>query len=212
MGKPQSDWAQDPDELTTVPATGERFRFVSVTDDLARIDWRLGPGGRSPLHRHPHQVERVTAIAGSLVVRLRDRTFGEHEVQIVPGRSLSVPAGVTHEFHNTGADDAHMVVDFIPALEMRLFFETLARLARDENVDKRGRPRNPLLLAAFVSRFDRVFVAARPPRWLQRLLLGPLAALARVRGIQPAEAAYATRTSTSSELARAVSEAEPLQL
>lgn len=194
-------------ELTRIPTTGEQFRFLETSEDLARIDWWLPPGGRSPFHRHPHQVERVTGVAGELVVTYRE---GRREFKIGAGKSLSVPAGVVHDFRNDGEGDAHMIVDFIPALSTKEFFEALAGLALDGKTDAAGRPRNPLLLASFVTGFRDEFEVASPPPLLQRAGLAPLAALARGRGVAAHRPEYSTPASTDDAVPELVARAEPL--
>lgn len=186
--------AGDPDDvagdLLLNPTTGERFRFLETEENLARVDWWLRPGGRSPLHFHPHQVERATALSGELEIRFRDRTFGNRAFTVRAGESLSVPAGVVHEFHNTSNDDVHMIVDFIPALDMKPFFEAAAGLAYDGKTDDSGRPKSPLLLGEFAWGFRRVFGVPSPPRFLQRLVLPILAAMARRRGLAATDQGY----------------------
>lgn len=146
------------------------------------MDWWLKPGGSSPFHVHPRQVERVTGVDGELVISFRDKYLGKRELVVSPGYSVSVPAGVVHDFRNVGDEPAHMIVDFIPGLDSKRFFESVAGLALDGKVDAAGRPRNVLLLAVFVWGYREVFMVARPPRWLQRLGLAPLAALGRALG------------------------------
>ena len=169
--------AAESDTWGRISATGEQFRFVSCDEDLVRIDWRLPPGEGSPDHVHRHQVERVTAISGALTI-----SWAGGRVVVAPGHSHSVPAGRVHSFENVGRESAHMVVDFIPALQTKRFFETLAGLGDHHRLTSRGTPRDPLILASFAWRFRREFQVTQPPIWIQRLLLPPLAALARRLG------------------------------
>ena len=174
--------------FTTIPTTGEEFRFLVSDEDLARIDWWLPPGGRSPAHLHPRQVERVTGLAGELTIRYVDGQV--REFKVIEGTSLSVPAGVAHEFHNAGLESAHMIVDFIPALRIKEFFETVAGLASDGHTNDAGRPKRPLLAAALVHEFRDEFAVTSPPRWLQSLIVAPLARLATARRVVAQRTGY----------------------
>jgi len=173
------------DELTIIPATQERFRFLASNEDLVRVDWWLPEGGGSPRHVHPCQVERVTGIEGELAI-----TWRGGEVVVGPGQSFSVPAGLVHAFANRSPASAHMIVDFLPALRMREFFETVAGLANEGRTDAAGRPRNPLLMATFVRTYRRSFAVAMPPRQLQALLMTPLAKVADLVGIRAHQDSY----------------------
>ncbi len=77
-----------------------------------------------------------------------------------------------------------MLVDFRPALRTAVAFETLTALARRGQTNKAGAPRNPLLAALVLRHFEDEIYFVRPPLAVQRALLGPLAALARVLGYQ----------------------------
>ena len=58
---------------------------------------------------------------------------------------------------------------------------TTTELALEGNVMTSGMPK-PLHLALFVSRFRREVRAPFPPAWMVRVLMSPLAAIARMRG------------------------------
>jgi quercetin dioxygenase-like cupin family protein len=167
------------------PATGERFAFLEATDDRLRLDWTLQPGGGAPEHVHPHQVERVTGVAGELTLGFRDRTE-----RVGPGDSIEIPAGVPHDFRNEGRDVAQTVVEFVPPGRMKEFLEMVAGLARDGKTSRDGRPRNPLQLATFTLGFHDVFHVTRPPRAVQRIALAPLAVLGRALGYRAYDPAY----------------------
>jgi quercetin dioxygenase-like cupin family protein len=167
------------DPYTENPITGERFAFQTTDEDLVRLDWFLPPGGSSPVHVHPNQIERVAGQEGELTLSIDGET-----VKVEPGQVFDVPAGVPHLFRNDGEVTVHTQVDFIPALDIREFLEMTAGLAADGKLDGAGRPRNPLQFAVFVLGFRHVFHVARPPLWLQRLTLGPLAVLGRLIGYE----------------------------
>jgi hypothetical protein len=68
-----------------------------------------------------------------------------------------------------------------PALKMEALFETAVGLAAQRRTMLGGIPK-PLDLALFVREFKDEVQAAFPPRWVQRLVLAPLAWLATRRG------------------------------
>jgi quercetin dioxygenase-like cupin family protein len=168
------------------PVTRERFAFQPTDEDAVRLDWFLPPGGSSPEHVHPHQVERVSGIEGELEIAVR----GGGVLHIGAGDVVEIPARTPHLFRNVHDQVAHMTVEFLPALEMREFLEMAAGLAKDGKLDKAGRPTNPLELAPFVLGFRHVFYVTRPPLWTQRLILTPLTALSRLFGYKRYDEKY----------------------
>jgi len=189
------------DELVN-PASGLRtiFRETAQTTggELLQVDWIGSPDwATGPEHIHPRQEERFEVLAG----RLGLTTEGIRRVH-VPGEVVVVHAGVPHVAWNAGSADVHVLVDFRPALRTEIAFETLAGLARDGKTFGLGVPRNPLRLALVLREFEHEIQFVRPPAALQRLILGPLAALGRLAGYQAAypynrAGAPATRRNTA---------------
>jgi len=70
------------------PVTRERLAFQPTEEDAVRLDWFLPPGGSSPEHVHPHQVERVSGIEGELEFAVR----GGDVLRIGPGDVVEIPA------------------------------------------------------------------------------------------------------------------------
>jgi quercetin dioxygenase-like cupin family protein len=169
------------------PASGERitFRTTAAESDaqLVAIDLELPAGGRVPggLHIHPKQEERFEVVRGTVQFRLR-----RDRITAGPGDVVVVTAGVPHDFANTDEETALVRVDIRPALKMELLFETAVALAEQGRTMSGGIPK-PLDLALFTREFEDEVQAAFPPRWLQRLTLAPLAALAtrRRRALYP---------------------------
>jgi hypothetical protein len=64
---------------------------------------------------------------------------------------------------------------------MEQLLRTTAELAYEGSVMRSGMPK-PLHLALFVQRFRREVRAPFPPAWMVRVLMAPLAAIARTRG------------------------------
>ena len=90
-----------------------------------------------------------------------------------PARGTSSPTAATRT--------ARVRVEVEPALDMQQLLVTTAELAHEGNVLRSGMPK-PLHLALFVERFKREVRAPFPPAWMVRVLMAPLAALARRRG------------------------------
>ncbi len=168
-----------PGDTVTNPVTGERFTFThtaaSTGGDLLAFDFALRPGGAVPIaHVHPAQTERFAVVAGRMRFRLGRRT-----VDAGPGDVVEVTPGVAHAFANAGDEEARVHVEVRPALAMEEMFADVVALARAGRMTRRGLPRSPLQLAKLATTYDREAHAPIIGRRLQRLLLAPLAALAR---------------------------------
>jgi quercetin dioxygenase-like cupin family protein len=165
-------------ELVHDPVRRQRLRFQPDGDVLHAEVW-ADAGGDVPAHRHPSQEERFEVLAG----RVRFIVDGKR-IDAGPGTHLVAPAGVKHAFRNTGASEAHLRVTVEPALRLQAFLEEAAALARAGAYTRRGVPRRPwalLALADLMHRYADVTVMAFPPPIVQRLLVEPLARLARGR-------------------------------
>lgn len=171
----------EPGEVIVNPATGERILFVQTsgtTDgELLEFELTLAPCGRVAGFPHKHELgERFTVHAGTLTARLtlRRRDVG-------PGETLEIPAGVTHYLYNDDSDEeVRATVEVRPAGDFETFFETLfAIAAKRRYVSFRGQPR-PLHMALLAYRYGGYGPFLPIP--LQRVILAPLAALARLRG------------------------------
>jgi quercetin dioxygenase-like cupin family protein len=169
------------DELVN-PVTGLRtvFRETSRTTngELLQVDWIGRPGWTTgPDHVHSRQEERFEVLCGRLGLRA-DGVEREYD----PGDVVVLPAGSPHAAWNAGDEEVHVLVDFRPALRTEIAFEALAGLARDGRTTSAGVPRNPLQLALVLREFEAEIYFVRPPLAVQKVLLGPLAALGRMLG------------------------------
>lgn len=173
------------------PVTGERV-VVRVGDDdpdyegVGVTELFLAPGGQVSLaHVHPTFIERFTPIEGDFRVNVDGR---EQKGEI--GHTYEVLPGMTHDFWNAGETEAHVVIEIE---DMGERFETLIRnlwgLAHDGRTDDKGQP-GLLQLAAVLEEFSDVMWPASPPRALQRIVVPPLAALARLRGLHGSDPRY----------------------
>ena len=62
------------------------------------------PGGRIPCHRHDSIEHEQVVLEGSMVIGLDGR-----EVEVGPGDSVFIPAGVDHWYENRGAETVRFV-------------------------------------------------------------------------------------------------------
>ena len=163
------------------PVSGERITFLQTArvtqGELLEFELELTPDGHVPgAHVHPEQEERFHVLSGTMKFRLGMRT-----IVAEAGETVIVPAGRVHRFANGGDDVAKCRVEVVPALDMEQLLETTVELALEGNVTSKGMPK-PLHLALFVRRFAREVKAPFPPAWMVRVLMAPLAAIARKRG------------------------------
>ncbi len=126
------------DEVTfmqTAKATNGRITSLQV---------KLMPGGGTPMHYHRHFSETFIVMEGTLTITLNDRT-----VLLGPGEKIVVEKGQLHRFSNRSAGPVRFTTTVLPGSEG---FENALRilygLAADDETDKNGVPRNPLVLAA----------------------------------------------------------------
>ncbi len=169
------------DELVN-PATGLRTVFRETSGDtngeLLQVDWIGAPGWTTgPDHVHPLQEERFEVLTGRLGLRV-DGAEGAYGA----GELIVAAAGTPHAAWNAGEDEVHVLVNFRPALRTATAFEALAGLARDGKTTKAGIPKNPLQAALILRHFEDEIYFIRPALAIQRLILGPLAAIARLLG------------------------------
>jgi mannose-6-phosphate isomerase-like protein (cupin superfamily) len=163
------------------PASGERITFrqtaANTGGELLTIDLELPANRRVPggQHIHPKQEERFEVLEGTMRFKM-----GRKRVVAGPGEVVVVPPGQKHDFANVGDGDALVRVEVRPALKMEQLFETAVGLAEQGRTMLGGIP-TPLDLALFTEEFEDEVQGAFPPRWLQRIVLAPLAWLARRR-------------------------------
>ena len=154
--------ARSGDQLDN-PVTGLRTVFRATSEETAgellQVEW-IGDAfwTTGPDHVHRLQEERFEVLSGKLGLRVDGVGW------------------------NAGDEEVHVLVDFRPALRTAIAFESLAALAREGKTNRAGAPRNPLLAALVLRHFEDEIYFVRPPLALQRVVLGPLAALARVLG------------------------------
>jgi quercetin dioxygenase-like cupin family protein len=156
------------------PVTGETITFrrtaADTSGEYVEIDLLLEAGGQVPgLHVHPLQEEKFEVLGGTMKFR-----YGRRKIVAEAGETVTVPAGVIHNFANASKDeDARVRVTITPALDMEQLFETTVRLAEEGRVNRKGMPK-PVELAMFVERFRHEVEAPFPPPSVVRFLMAPL--------------------------------------
>ena len=132
-----------------------------------------------PAHFHPRQEERFAILEG----RMR-AVVGGVARELAAGESLVIAAGASHAMWNPGPGSARVSWQVRPALRTQQFFATVFALAARGQVDGRGVP-GPLDLALLMPYFRDEIQVPRPPAWVQRLIFGALAPVARLLGRCP---------------------------
>jgi hypothetical protein len=142
------------------------------------VDVRLEDGGHLPEHFHPSLEERWQALDGGVRLKLA----GTWRDVVPEDGTILVGRNVRHELKNVSGSEAHLRAEVIPAGHLQEFLVESARAARDGLYNARNLPtgfRGATWLAEFALRFRDETVMCSPPPALQRILLPPLARLAR---------------------------------
>jgi quercetin dioxygenase-like cupin family protein len=165
------------------PVSGQRLIFRKTARDtggelleVESVFTKPSPS-RPPTHYHPHQEERFEILSGAVHTQIggKERTLREGDFFVIPPRTP----------HTMWAEEAGVRVNWQtrPALKTEAFFETVWRLAREGKVNDRGVPN--LLRAALIAREHREeYRLVSPPRAVQRVLFGSLAAVGKLLGYE----------------------------
>jgi quercetin dioxygenase-like cupin family protein len=117
------------------PAVTERDDLPTESFDWGTLQWlindRLAPGAeqtlgichilpgrRNPVHYHPNCEEVLTMLAGTG----RHSYDGQH-VDLRPGSTIRIPAGVRHNMENTGAEPIVCLIAFSSGTRETVFLE-----------------------------------------------------------------------------------------
>lgn len=167
------------DRLTT--SFGEEFLFKDTAADtggeLLRMENRLDPGVRRPLHSHPKQEERFVVRSGTLGIATDDG-----EVLLEEGEEEVVPAGTPHTFWNAGDGEVHMQTEHRPALRFEEFIRAMVALDEEGGLNDEGMPANPLVGAALITEFQDEMQPEDIPKPVQRALFPLLARVGSLLG------------------------------
>jgi quercetin dioxygenase-like cupin family protein len=163
---------------------GARLVFRKTADEtngeLLQFDFFLKPRGEiAEQHLHPRQEERFEVVSGRMrgIVSKKPQTAETGDVVVVP-------PGTRHAWWNDGDEEAHLVVEFRPALRAEEFFETAFGLARDGKTDERGLP-NIWQRAVLLREYDDEFFPASGPLPIIKVMMPILARIGRLRGYRP---------------------------
>lgn len=106
---------------------GDRYRFLVTGAETGgayfAMEALLPQGGGPPPHTHASEDETFYVVEGLVDFRL-----GEERVTAGPGDFVNVPRGEIHNFHNSRAQTARLILTFTPAGIEGFFEETLERL------------------------------------------------------------------------------------
>lgn len=102
---------------------------------------------------------------------------GGNQRVVAAGEHASVPARTPHRWHNGGPNELHMIIELDRPGRFEDMIDAAFAAGRAGRFDSRGRMK-PLAAAALVHRYPEEI---RPPwpRWLQRLVIPPLALASR---------------------------------
>ena len=161
----------------TNPATGERVRWLLRAADtggeIVRLEmWTSPGGGVRGTHVHARSQERFEVLSGRLVLE----SGGDQRV-LLAGEQATVPPGTPHRWRNGGPDELHMIVELDNPARFEHMIEASFAAGRSGHFDAAGRMK-PLAAAALVWRY-RQEIAPPWPRWLQLLVIPPLALAGR---------------------------------
>ena len=165
---------------------------------------RVRPGGAvSVEHVHPEISERFEVVEGTLTMRVDGR-----ERRLAAGESVTIEPGQVHHYRNADDEDCVFRCEVWPAARFEAMILTLFGLAGEGRTNAEGVP-SVLQMAVILHEFDDTMRVAGPPRWLQRLLLPPLAALGRARGLRPTYARHEELWARWQDEARSARAAHP---
>lgn len=163
------------------PPSGERITFDVTGEESggeylkARI--LLAPFGVGPPeHVHPVIEERFRIVSGRLSARVAGSrgTYG-------PGEELVVPPGTAHRWWNDTDETVEIEAVVRPALPLDRFLENVFALSHLGLTNRHGLP-GPLRMSRILPRYRDVVHLARPPRIVQRIVMGILGVVARMLG------------------------------
>ena len=183
LGLPSWAMARSGEEIAN-PVAGLTLRFLKTAADtngeLLEMEATYEPSSIEPVeHFHPRQDEHFEILEGTL-----EAEIGGERRQLRAGESLDVPAGTPHSMWNAGDQRARTRWETRPALRTEDFFESLARLAREGKIDRKGMP-NPLQLGVLANAYRAEFRTTKPPPALQAVLLPALSLVGRLLGYRP---------------------------
>jgi quercetin dioxygenase-like cupin family protein len=174
--------ASPPSSLRSIysPLQKDRATFIETAAESGGlrtyIEVELAPGGGNAPHRHLTYAEHFQVLEGRLTVGL-----GGLRIRLGPGEAATAPAGAVHHFANDSEQPVRFTVELTPG---HAGFEKSLQvgygLQADGRTDRKGIPRNPLVLGLLLEWSDMGLCG--PQRALMPLA-SVLAAIARRRGL-----------------------------
>jgi quercetin dioxygenase-like cupin family protein len=163
---------------------GARIVFRHTTEEtrgeFLQFDFYLRPHkGVASEHVHPRQVESFQVLSGSVRGRM---AFQEQSVP--QGGSVVVPAGTPHIWWNDTVGEAHLLVEFRPALKTELFVETVFGLARAGKTRADGLPKSLFQMAVLLDSYRDEIRPLRIPAPVRAVMVNAVAPIARRLGFR----------------------------
>ena len=166
----------EPSGLVEDPVFKIRSSFRRDGESLIVDTW-IDPGGGVTPHVHPAMEERFETMEGTAQF-LAGRKWQETPA----GEGVVVPPGTRHAFRNRSAEVAHIRCRATPPSTLEEFLTEAAAMSRAGRINRFALPTSPRALveiAALAERHREMMVLSSPPPLLQKLILPPLARLAR---------------------------------
>jgi quercetin dioxygenase-like cupin family protein len=169
------------DEIVNVNM-GARIVFRRTAEEtggeLLQFDFFLrSHKGVASEHLHPRQEERIEVLDGTV----RGRLAGE-ERTVPRGGTVKAPPGTPHIWWNDGDGEAHLLVEFRPALKTEIFFETVFGLARTGKSRADGLPKSMLQMAVLLDAYRDEIDPLRIPAPIRAIMVTAVAPVARRLG------------------------------
>lgn len=166
------------------PLTGEKSLLIESAEETsgARIvaDFAVEEGGFVPGGEHVHDscVEHFDVKRGRItfIVDGQQQTLG-------PGDETTIQPGSWHRWWNSGEEEVRLRVRVEPALRFQEMILIAWGLCADGHTDAEGFP-SLLPGALLATRYRAEIRVRKPPQLVQRVMLPPVAALARARGVE----------------------------
>ena len=163
----------------TNPRTGQRMKILKTgaetNGQLLAIECH-SPSSmiREPEHIHPYQENIFEILDGTLHFRISGKT-----ITMSRGEVVVIPARAPHHFWNESGTEAHYIQKFKPALNIEEFFRTYFTLAKENKLNKKGKP-NLLLISKLCLKHQNEVRLARPPWPLQKFVFTIFAPFGRL--------------------------------
>lgn len=171
----------EPGRRITNAATGDEITFLSsplMGDDGPLVFRTVLPAyaAGSPPHDHGALAETFCVESGVLAFVLDGR-----EMDLRPGDSVHVPAGVSLGFRNATSEPVVFISEVAPGHGFERFLRGMYGLAASGDTNAAGMPKDPRALALLLAEADLTLTAV--PRGLQTTLGAVLRTFARWFGI-----------------------------